>query len=103
MIIKPFNPKWGSNQVVTAGVAALISIDATCETVRVTNSGSTNKGYVRTYDSKNTGTPPVASAVDLVVLPNMATTFTKDLSHDTLSYFSAAGTTLEIMTGTGGA
>lgn len=105
MIIKPFGPKWGSNQVVTAGASATISIDATNESVRVFNSGATNKAYVRTYRAADFAglTPPAATAADFPIGANMASTFTKAVGDDTLAYFSAAGTTLEIMTGTGGA
>ena len=87
-----------------AGAAALITIDPNNESVRIYNSGATNKGYVRTYKaSEFVGlTAPVATAADFPIGPNMASVITKAIGDDTLSYFSAAGTTLEIMTGSGG-
>lgn len=105
MIVKPFNPKWGSNQVVSAtSPAALITIDGSNESVRVYNSGATNKGYVRIYRAADYAgiSAPVASAADYPIGPNMASVITKAVGDDTLSYFSAAGTTLEVMTGSEG-
>ncbi|MES3022745.1 MAG: hypothetical protein V4857_14290 [Pseudomonadota bacterium] len=97
---QPFMPKYGSNQVLTAGAAALIaSIDAENKQLRVVNTGA-GKGYFRTYDS--TALPaPVATVADCPVPAGMATTVTKPSNHDRLSYISAAGTTLEVMTGEG--
>jgi hypothetical protein len=98
-IKQPFYPQTGSNQVLTAGAASLTtSINAKCKQVRITNSGAA-KGYVRTYNSVNGAQP--ATVADLVVLPNAVVTITKDEGHDQLSYISATGTTLEVMTGEG--
>lgn len=92
-------PKYGSNQVLTAGAAALIAaIDKDNKQVQIVNTGS-NKGYVRTYDS--TGTVPIATVADCPVASGARVVLTKPGNHDSLSYISASGTTLEVMTGEG--
>ncbi len=48
---QPFMPKYGSNQVLTAGAAsASATIDQSNNQVRVVNTGA-NKAYFRTYNS----------------------------------------------------
>ncbi len=95
----PFCPQYKSNQNVTAGdPAAIIVINETSDQIRVVNNGS-NVAYVCTYESD--GTVLVADATDLAIFGGQATTFTKSLAHDRLSYFSPLGTTLSIMSGKG--
>jgi hypothetical protein len=97
---QPFAPKYGSNQVVSAGAAALIiSIDADNKQIQVVNTGS-NKGYVQTYSSLTTPAPE-ATVADCPVAAAGRVVLTKPMDHDRLSYISASGTTLEIMTGEG--
>lgn len=99
---QPFSPHYGSNQVLTAGAAsASVGIDRDNKQVRVVNTGA-NIGYFRTYDSTDTATGAgTASTADVPVPAGMATTITKGMRHDRLAYISAAGTTLEVMTGEG--
>lgn len=98
-IRQPFFPQYGSNQVLTAGAASLTtSINQKCKQVRVVNSGAA-KAYFRTYNSINGAT--AATVADCVALPNVPVIVTKDEGHDSLSYISATGTTLEVMTGEG--
>ena len=95
----PFSPGYGSNQVLTAAaVAADTAINASAAQMRIVNTGA-NIGYVRTYRSAD-GTQ-AATTADLPIPSGMATTVTKDQSHDRLSYISAAGTTLQVMAGQG--
>jgi hypothetical protein len=96
---QPFSPHYGSNQVLTAGAAALSAdIDATNAQVRIVNTGA-NIAYVRTYSSR--AAAAVASTADLPIAAGAAKVFTKSLEHDKLSYISAAGTTLQMITGEG--
>lgn len=97
---QPFMPHYGTNQVLAAGAASLNATIATGDDqVRIANTGA-NKAYVQTYNSMDqSGT--TASAADLVILAGQSTTITKDQMHDTLAYFSAAGTNLEVITGRG--
>lgn len=97
--MRPFSPQYKSNQNVTAAdPAAFIIINEASDQVRVVNNGS-NVAYVCTYNSA--GTALVADATDLPVFGGQATTFTKSLSDNRISYYSPAGTTLSVMTGRG--
>ena len=97
--IQPFCPHYGSNQILTAGAAALIAdIDASNGQVRFVNTGA-NIAYVRTYSSR--AAAAVASTADFPIAAGMSSVITKSLEHDKLSYISAAGTTLQMMTGEG--
>jgi hypothetical protein len=97
-VIQAIAPVFGSNQIVTANSSSQSTpINASAPQVRVVNTGA-NKAYVRTYSSS--GPAQSATTADFVVLPNMASTFTKS-NHDTLAYISASGTTLEIISGDG--
>lgn len=100
MIIQPFFPKYNSNQIVTPGAAsAAITIDGDNRQVRIVNTGA-NIAYVQTCSSRDNATH-VASTADFPIPGGMAATITKDTSHDRLAHISAAGTTLNIMTGDG--
>lgn len=98
-IKQPFAPQYGSNQVLTAGAAsAKVGINKESKQVRVVNTGA-NKGYFRIYDSSN-GVQSATTA-DCPVAAGAAVTVTKGGNQDTIAYISAAGTTLEVMTGEG--
>lgn len=100
MIIQPFMPKYNSNQVVTPGAAsAAITIDKDNRQVRIVNTGA-NIAYIQTYSSADNATH-TATTADFAIPAGMAATITKDTSHDRLAHISAAGTTLQIMTGDG--
>lgn len=114
-MIRPFNPAYGSNQLATlaAGVEQHFRIDKSCETLRVVNSGATNPLYFKTYNSGTTsGTPPapnaltppqaLASTADCRVGPGATQLVGTCYYHDAISIISAAGTTVEFMTGTAG-
>jgi len=97
--MRPFSPQYKSNQNLSAAdPAAVAIINDSCDQVRVVNYGS-NVVYVCTYNSA--GTIVVADATDLPVFGGQATTFTKSLSDNRISYYSPAGTTLSVMTGRG--
>lgn len=99
MIIQPFFPQYGSNQVLTAGAAsATANITKASKQVRVVNTGA-NKGYFRVYDSSNGA--QAATTADCPVAAGAAVTVTKGGNQDTIAYISANGTTLEVMTGEG--
>lgn len=102
MTIKaPFQPQYGSNQVVTAGAAsATITIHRLPKQVRITNTGA-NKAYIRTCDSTLPEGIIPATVADFAVPAGMSSTITKGLHHDRLTYISAAGTTLEVIVGEG--
>lgn len=98
--IAPFQPKTGSNQILTATAASgIATIDRSNNQVRVLNSG-TGKAYFRVFDSR--ATPGAnASVLDYPILPNASATISKGLNQDSIAYISADGTTLEVMTGEG--
>jgi len=95
---RPFCPSRGTNQVVTpAGASASVSIDSAAHSVRLVNSGA-NICYVRIGSGAQTATTadvPVRAAESLIV--------SKGDGENTLAHISAAGTTLNIQTGEGGA
>ena len=94
-----FSPQFKSNQNLTGTNTAQIAIlNDSSSQVRVVNNGS-NVVYVCTYNVA--GTALVADATDLPVFGGQATTFTKSLSDNRISYYSPAGTTLSVMTGRG--
>lgn len=100
MIKQPFFPNYGTNQVVTpAAASAAIDINKTSRQVRIVNTGA-NIAYVQTYNSLDNATH-VATTADFPIAAGMAATISKDTSHDKLCHISAAGTTLQIMTGEG--
>lgn len=109
MTTKPFSPSFGSNQLATlaAGVEQHFAIDRTAGSLRVMNTGATNPLYFKTYNSGATTRPVtvpavLASTADCRVSPGQEKTINFDNSHDGVSLISAAGTTVEFMTGIGG-
>lgn len=99
-IRQPFMPKYGSNQVIVAAAAtaARVLIAGGNKQIRFLNPGA-DIVYVRTYSSA-TGVQSATTA-DFPVGVNQAVTLTKDEQHDTLTYFSTAGTTFHAMPGEG--
>lgn len=96
---QPFNPQYGSNQVLTvAAASASATLSTGSKQARVLNSGA-NKGYFRIYNSK--GGAQNATIADCPVVSGMATTVTKSQDDDSIAYLSASGTTFEVMTGEG--
>lgn len=97
-----FNPYYTQGQTVTAAaVAANVAINPTAKQVCVTNIGA-NTAYVRIGSSKDTF---AASTKDMPI-PSAGSfqsqrVLTKGDGADTLSYISAAGTTLHIIPGEG--
>lgn len=106
---KPFNPAWGSNQLATlvAATEQHLPINKDNESLLVQNTGATNPMYFRTYNSGSTARPiaaasTIASTADRRVNPGQSVLVAFDYNHDGISLISAAGTTVEVMTGTGG-
>ena len=98
----PFRPHWGTGQTLNAtSASAVASLNSNNKSVRVTNTGSTNVAYVRVFSSKD-GASLAADTTQLLVLPNTTVIIGKSEDQDSLSYISASGTTLNIMTGEGG-
>lgn len=96
----PFVPHYGSNQLVTPAAGALTATISKNDTsVRLVNSGAAIC-YVRLYNSANGA--QVATTADFPVLNGQTATIRKPLDFDTISYISATGTTLQVMTGEGG-
>lgn len=100
-LVRPFAPQFGSNQVVVLAAATpqIKSVTRTCQVLRVYNSGAGDL-YVRPYWSQ-TNPAPVASAVDYAVPPGADRLITIG-ELDTVSLYSLAGTTAQIMTGDNG-
>lgn len=95
--VDPFAPNYGSNRVVTAGVAsASIDIERNDFTVRLVNTGS-NVCYVKVGSGTIT-----ASTADLAVRAGSEVIIKKAVGADKLAYISASGTSLNIQTGNGG-
>ena len=93
---RPFSPHYGSNQVTTpAGAAAAIVLDGSDTSVLLSNSGA-NICYVRItlLGDATTADLPVRSGETRIVY--------KGEGQTRLSHISAAGTTLNVMTGHGG-
>ncbi|QRF55311.1 hypothetical protein [Variovorax paradoxus] len=97
---QPFSPAYGTGQAVAPGAAsAAVPINASNNQVRIVNTGAAI-AFVRTF-SQAAQAGAVATAADMPIPPNMAVTITKDISHDRLAFISAAGTTLQVITGEG--
>lgn len=93
-----FNPRRGSNQIVTAGAAsASITIDAKAKSVRIVNTDAANIAYVRIGEGAQT-----ATTADMPVRFNSEIIVSKGEGENTLAYISAAGASLNIQTGEGG-
>lgn len=92
----PFNPSYGTGQVVssTSPAADAAALSAQDQQVCVTNLGS-NVAYVRV-----TGDTAAATTADCPVPPGAQIVLTKG-AVTRLSHISAAGTSLHIITGNG--
>lgn len=96
---QPFSPHYGTNQVLAAGAAALTAnLDPVDKSVRIINTGS-NIAYVRIFYSTGIAVP--ATTADFPITAGLAATITKADGQDRLSYISATGTSLQVMTGEG--
>lgn len=98
---QPFSPHQGSNQIFTLAAATgqAVIVDAVDKNLRIANAGA-NPVHFRTYSSKD-AVPAVAAITDCPVLANMASTFTKPMSHDRVSLFSTLGSSVHVCTGEG--
>lgn len=101
MIDRAFAPHYGSNQVMTLAAATpqVKNIEPADTTVRVVNAGAGDL-YVRTYSSQQ-GAAPVADNSCFKILPSSERYIYADYTQDKISLYSLAGTTAEVMTGTG--
>lgn len=89
-----FSPRYGANIVVTPAVGSANSaINSQDTAIRLANSGA-NICYVRVGESAQT-----ATTADFAVLPNTSAIIQKADGHANIAYISAAGTTLNIHTG----
>lgn len=96
---QPFSPHYGTNQLLSPAAGALVAnLDPNDKSVRLVNTG-TNPCYIRIYSS--TGTAEVATTADYYVPGGALSTITKAMGQDRMSYISALGTTLQVMTGEG--
>jgi hypothetical protein len=92
-----FQPQRGANQVVTpAAASASVTINATCKSVRLVNSGA-GICHVRIGTGAQT-----ATTADLPVRAGYEVIVSKADGEDTVAYISSAGTTLHIQPGEGG-
>lgn len=92
----PFNPSYGSGQVVNAAAVAAdaVALRKGEKQVCVTNLGA-NIAYVRVAAAGD------ASTADYPVAPGAQVVLTKADDDVRLSHISAGGTSLHIMTGNG--
>ncbi len=98
--MQPINPKWGSNQLLTAsGSSQQATVAGNTKQIHVENTGGSNPVYLRTGNSAN-GTV-TATTADFRVSPGTVEVFTKPQDDDRLAYISASGTTFEIIEGEG--
>jgi hypothetical protein len=96
MIIAPFAPAYTQGQVVApAAAAASIAINSEAKNVCLTNLGA-NVCYVRIGNA-----PIAATTADYPVPVGMQVLITKGDGQNTLSYISAAGTSLHVLPGEG--
>lgn len=94
--VQAFNPAYTTGQVVTpAAAAASITINGVAKQVCLTNLGA-NVCYVRI-----SSVAVSATTADYPVPPGMQALITKGDGQTILSYISAAGTTLHVITGEG--
>lgn len=96
MDMRPFNPAYGSGQVVApaAAAAAVTNLNTEDMNVVLTNLGA-NVCYVRVAATGN------ATTADYPVPSGAQVCLTKGVGQTRLSYISASGTSLHIMTGNG--
>ena len=101
--VRPFNPHRGSGQLVTTSAASQsIALPQQDMSVRITNTGSTNPGFVRLSYSKNGAAEP-CTANDTIIMPGQSIVLFKHPDWDTLTYlWSTAATTLYVQTGNNG-
>jgi hypothetical protein len=100
MTVNPFAPEPGTNQLLTPTAASqYVSINPNAKCVRLVNFGATNPVHVRVGIG---GAAVVATAADLIVLPNSSIVVYKG-DADTLAYiWSTAATALYVQPGNGG-
>lgn len=96
MEARPFNPAYGSGQVVSPAdaAAAVTNLAKGTQNVVLTNLGG-SVCYVRVADAGD------ASTADYPIPAGAQVCVTKAPDQTRLSYISAAGTSLHIMTGNG--
>lgn len=96
----PFEPRRGTNQVVTpAAASASVSVDPVAKSVRLVNSGAAIC-HVRIGATKLVASP--ATTADMPVRAGESVIVQKGDGEDLIAYISAVGTTLHIQTGEGG-
>jgi hypothetical protein len=96
----PFEPRRGTNQVVTpAAASASTTIDPVAKSVRFVNSGAAIC-HVRIGPTKAVAEP--ATTADMPILAGGSIVVQKGDGDNLVAYISAAGTTLHIQTGEGG-
>lgn len=97
MYVNPFNPRLGSNQLIsTTGTSQALTVNATDKSVRVVNYGATNAAYV------HIGTGACTTA-DQVVRANSEIIFLKGDGVTNVAVLQLTGaTTLAISTGNEG-
>lgn len=96
----PFQPRRGTNQVVTpAAASASTSLDPVAKSVRLVNSGA-GLCHIRIGETKAVAQP--ATTADMPIRAGESIIVQKGQGEDLISYISAAGTTLHIQTGEGG-
>ena len=102
--VRPFNAHRGSGQLLTTTAASQpTSIAQQDTTVRVTNTGATNPGFVRISSSKEAAATQVCTANDTIIMPGQTVNLHKQPDADTLTYlWSTAATTLYVQTGNSG-
>lgn len=93
----PFKPHYGSNQIVTpAAASANVTITAADKSVRIVNTGA-NIAYFRIGEGAQT-----ATTADVAIPAAASIIVQKGITDNNIAHISAAGTTLQIMTGEGG-
>lgn len=97
---QPFNPDYGSNQVLTgSGSSQIATVRRSAKQINFTNSG-TAKMYVRLYDSGETVVTNDATTADFCIPPGLSRTITKSTHHQTVAYIGA-GAVVDMITGEG--
>lgn len=96
MDARPFNPAYGSGQVVApaAAAAAVTNLNKGDQNVVLTNLGA-NVCYVRIADAGD------ATTTDYPIPSGAQVSLTKAPGQTRLSHISASGTSLHIITGNG--
>lgn len=96
----PFEPRRGTNQVVTpAAASASVPIDPVAKSVRFVNSGAAIC-HVRIGATKTVAEP--ATTADMPILAGGSIVVQKGDGENLVAFISATGTTLHIQTGEGG-